>query len=126
MDVKKASLMQSYEDSRALAKEIAGYLDEKKANNIVIIDISKRTPIADYFVICSARSATAVRSLTDYADEMLSKKGVEPKGRDIDAKWAAIDYGSVIVHIFYEETRNFYSLERLWADGDNVENFPSK
>lgn len=125
MDVKKASLMQSYEDSRALAKEIAGYLDDKKADKIVIIDISKRTTIADYFVICSARSATAVRALTDHVDDLLSKNGIEPKGRDIDAKWAAIDYGSVILHIFHEETRSFYALERLWEDGDNAQSFPS-
>jgi len=121
MNVKKVSLKQSYEDSRALAKEIAGYLSDKKADKIVIIDIGRQTPIADYFVICSVRSSLAVRALTDYVDEVLSKKGIEPCGRDIDVKWAAVDYGSVILHIFYEETRNYYQLERLWTDGDNVE-----
>ncbi len=121
MEIKTASLKQSYEQSHTLAKEIAGYLDEKKAKKIIIIDISKRTPIADYFVICSARSTTAVKALTDYVDEKLSKRGIEPKGRDIDAKWAAVDYGSVIVHIFHEETREFYQLERQWIEENNVE-----
>ncbi len=121
MEVKKASLQQSYEKSHALAHEIAGYLDEKKAQNIIIIDISKRTPIADYFVICSARSTTAVKALNEYVDEKLSAKGLEPKGRDIDSKWAAVDYGSVILHIFHDEARDFYQLERLWIEGDNVE-----
>lgn len=121
MDVKKASLKQQYEESKALAHEIAGYLDEKKAQKLIIIDIAARTPIADYFVICSAKSTTAVKALTEYVDEKLGKKGIEPKGRDIDAKWAAVDYGSVIVHIFYDETREYYQLERLWTDGSNVE-----
>jgi ribosome-associated protein len=120
MDVKKASLMQSYEDSRKLALEIASFLDEKKAKDIITIDISSKTPIADYFVICSAKSTTAVKALTEYVDEMLSKRGIEPKGRDIDAKWSAVDYGSVILHVFYEETRQFYQLERLWDNGENI------
>src|SRR5690606_824069 len=124
-EIKTASLKQSYNQSYDLAKEIAGYLDEKKAKKILLIDISKRTPIADYFVICSARSTTAVKALTDFVDEKLSSKGLLPKGRDIDPKWAAVDYGSVILHIFYEETREFYQLERLWIEGDNFEYFDS-
>lgn len=123
MDIKTASLKESYADSRALAREIAGYLSEKKARKITLIDISGMTPIADYFVICSAGSTTAVKALTDYVDEKLSKKGMEPKGRDIDQKWAAIDYGSVILHIFHEETREYYRLERLWEKDGNTEVF---
>lgn len=54
-------------------------------------------------------------------DEKLSAEGIEPRGRDIDPKWAAVDYGCVILHVMHEETREFYNLERLWDDGDNVE-----
>lgn len=121
MNIKTASLKKNEEKETLLAHEIAAYLSEKKAKDIKIIDISKKTPIADYFVICSAKSTLAVRALTDYVDEKLSKKGMEPKGRDIDPKWAAIDYGSVILHVFHEETREFYRLESLWDTGDNIE-----
>lgn len=104
-----------------LADAIAKYLDEKKGRDIAVIDISGRSIIADYFVIASATSTTQVRSLADYVDEKLSKNfGIEPLHRDSDKKWIAVDYGSVIVHIFYEEMREFYQLERLWSDGANV------
>lgn len=107
-----------------LAEAVAHFLDEKKGRDISIIDISGRSIIADYFVIASATSTTQVRALADYVDEKLSKEfGLEPLHRDSDKKWIAVDYGSVIVHIFYEEMREFYQLERLWSDGSNIRNF---
>lgn len=121
MDIKLTSLQQSYEDSKNLAKEIGGYLSDKKGLKIVCINIAGMTAIADYFVICSAKSTTAVKALVEHVDEKLSKRGLEPKGRDIDAKWSAVDYGSVILHVFLEETREFYGLERLWEKDDNIE-----
>ena len=106
-----------------LADAIARFLDEKKGRDIAVIDISGRSIIADYFVIASATSTTQVRALADYVDEKLSKAfGIEPLHRDSDKKWIAVDYGSVIVHIFYEEMREFYQLERLWSDGTNIRN----
>ena len=107
-----------------LAEAVARFLDEKKGSDISIIDISGRSIIADYFVIASATSTTQVRALADYVDEKLSKEfGLEPLHRDSDKKWIAVDYGSVIVHIYYEEMREFYQLERLWSDGSNIRNF---
>ncbi|MCH5164706.1 MAG: ribosome silencing factor [Clostridiales bacterium] len=107
--------------SSDLAKKIAELIDEKKGKEIMIVDLKGKTVIADYFVLASAKSTVAVRALADYVDEKLSKDfGLEPRGRDIDPKWAAIDYGCVILHIFHEETREFYKLERLWDDGDNI------
>lgn len=113
------------EDAYVLAKKIAAILDEKKARDIVIIDLSERSIIADYFVIASGRSTTAVKALTDNVDEKLSKEGIEPLRRDgmNEAKWIAVDYGSVILHVFYEETREYYHLERLWIDGANFERY---
>lgn len=117
--VKKSGSL-SYE----LAYTIAQYLDDKKARDITLIDLSGKTIIADYFVIATVGSTTAVRAITDFIDEKLSKDhGVEPLRRDIDSKWAAIDYGSVILHVQCEDTRKFYDLERLWSDGTNVERF---
>ena len=112
-------------DAYALARKIAAVLDEKKASDIVIIDLSEKSIIADYFVIASGRSTTAVKSLTDNVDEKLSKEGIEPLRRDgfSEAKWIAVDYGSVIPHVFHEETREYYRLERLWIDGGNCEKY---
>ena len=112
-------------DAYALARKIAAVLDEKKASDIVIIDLSDKSIIADYFVIASGRSTTAVKSLTDNVDEKLSKEGIEPLRRDgfSEAKWIAVDYGSVILHVFHEETREYYRLERLWINGGNCEKY---
>lgn len=113
------------QDAYVLAKKIAAVLDEKKARDIVIIDLSDKSVIADYFVIASGKSTTAVKSLTDNVDEKLSKEGIEPLRRDgfSEAKWIAVDYGSVILHVFHEETREYYRLERLWIDGANYEKY---
>jgi len=119
MNIKKASLKQENNDTDMLAKEIAALLSNKKALKINIINVISQTVICDYFVICSAKSTTAVKALVDHVDEILSKKGIEPNGRDIDGKWAAVDYGSVIVHIFHEELRDIYKLEKLWVKADN-------
>ena len=112
-------------EAHELAVKIAQALDEKKGKDIVIIDLSKKTIIADYFVIASAKSLTAVKALSDFVDEKLSKEGIEPLRRDgmSESKWVAVDYGSVIVHVFHHETREYYHLERLWIDGENVEKF---
>lgn len=117
-----AAIDNPHEKAHDLAYTIAQYLNEKKASDVTLIDIASRTIIADYFVIASASSTTQVRALAEYVDEKLSKGyGMEPLHRDVDAKWYVVDYGNVIVHVFYEEFRNFYQLERLWSDGTNVE-----
>lgn len=114
-------------DAEVLARKIAAILDDKKASDIIMIDIEEKSVIADYFVIASGRSTTAVKSLVDNVDEKLSKEGIEPLRRDgfSEAKWIAIDYGCVILHVFHEETREYYHLERLWIDGANCEKFTS-
>lgn len=105
---------------KGLSEAIAAILDNKKGKHITTIDLSDKTVVADYFVIASAYSSTAVKALADAVEEELDKVGVHPLHRDADQKWIALDYGSVIVHVFYKELRDFYNLERLWADGDNV------
>ena len=103
--------------AEGLSAAIAYLLDLKKGKNIVTIDQSGKTVIADYFVIASAYSTTAVKALSNYVEDELAKCGVEPIHRDIDQKWVALDYGYVIVHVFYKELRDFYRIERLWEDG---------
>lgn len=103
--------------AEGLSAAIAYLLDLKKGKNIVTIDLSGKTVIADYFVIASAYSTTAVKALSNYVEDELSKCGVEPIHSDVDQKWVALDYGYVIVHVFYKELRDFYRIERLWEDG---------
>lgn len=113
------------QQAHELAMKIAAVLDEKKGRDIIIIDISEKSVLADYFVIASGKSTTAVKSLCDNVDEKLAKEGIEPVRRDgfSEAKWIAMDYGSVILHVFHEETREYYRLERLWIDGANIEKY---
>ena len=103
-----------------LATAIGALLDEKKGKDVTTIDLTGKTIVADYFVIASVFSTTAVKALASYVEDELAKAGLEPLHRDIDAKWIALDYGSVIVHVFYKELRDFYQIERLWADGENI------
>lgn len=106
---------------RVLAEYIADRLCEKKGRDVVVIDVAQKTVIADCFVIAGAGSTTAVKAMADYVDEKLSKDyGIEPLRRDISPKWAVLDYGDVIVHIQHVEAREFYRLEKLWDNGDNI------
>lgn len=109
--------------SEEMVKKIAQILDSKKAININAIDIRGLTTIGDYFIVASGSSTTQVKALADEVETELSKLGIKPKsiGGYQSAIWILLDYYEVIVHIFYEDTRNFYSLERLWADAPKVD-----
>lgn len=102
---------------------VCGILSSKKAYDIVYIDVGSKSSLCDYFVICSGRSTTQVKSLAELLDEKLSKEnGLEPRRQEgvREGRWAVLDYGDVIVHIFNDEMRDFYHLERLWEDGKNL------
>ncbi len=109
-----------------LTNDICKLLDDKKATDITIVDIGHLTIVADNFIICSGRSTTQVRALADNVEEGLSKEQqIEPlrvEGKQ-EGRWAVLDYGDVIVHIFHEEIRELYSLEQLWTDGLNVKKY---
>lgn len=94
-------------------------LDGKKARELDVIDISGVSVLADYFIICSGTSTTHIRALADELDFKMAESGyntLHKEGYD-SARWILLDYGDVIVHIFHEEDRSFYKLERLWSDG---------
>jgi ribosome-associated protein len=96
--------------------------DDKKAEDIEILNVQGLTVIADYFVICSANSDKQVRAVARAIDDTLAEKGIEPKriaGMN-DAKWVLIDYADVIVHIFQKKEREYYDLERLWSDAEKI------
>jgi iojap-like ribosome-associated protein len=113
-------------NARELALQIATFLDNKKAKNIKVLYVSEQTIIADYFVIAGGTSSTHVNSLADEVEYQLSEKGIKPakvEGQR-SGSWILIDYSSVIVHIFSNEQRDFYKLEKLWADGTEIEFTP--
>ena len=105
-----------------LTQEIGNYLSSKKAEDILLIDVREKTALCDYFVIASGRNTTQVRALCENLEEHLSKQGIEPRRTEgvRDGRWGVLDFGDIIVHIFNDESRLFYHLERLWTEGENV------
>lgn len=105
------------------AKQIAGILDNKKATDVKAIHIGDVTTIGDYFVIATGTSSPQVKALSDEVDKILSAEGLEPKRIEgyNAGTWILMDYSDVIVHIFQQETRDFYSLEKVWVDAPLVE-----
>lgn len=103
---------------KELCESIVKVLDDKKAINIVAIEISELTVVADYFVIATATSSTHLKALADEVEFRMNEKGIKT-GR-VEGKatgWILIDYGYVVVHLFLKEAREYYNLERLWDDG---------
>jgi len=106
-------------ESLELTKLAVQILDRKKADKIDAIKVRDVTILADYFVIASANNSTHVKALADELEFQLKELGRSPERIEgyQSANWIVLDYGDVIVHIFYEETRNYYNLEKLWSDG---------
>ncbi|ABP67403.1 ribosome silencing factor [Caldicellulosiruptor changbaiensis] len=100
--------------------QIVRILSQKKAQDIVVLDISKLTIIADYFIICSASNIQHVKALVDEIEEKSPADILRIEGRE-SYRWVVVDYGDVILHIFHEKEREFYNLERLWIDAPKVE-----
>lgn len=98
-------------------------LDSKKAHDIKVLRTTDVTVIADYFVICTANSTTQIKTLADEVERVLELNGERPLHRDgfRSGGWVVIDFGCVIVHIFMDEARKFYNLERLWSDAEEID-----
>ena len=98
-------------------------LDEKKGVDIKVIDIHEVTVLADYFIIASGTNANQVDAMVSNVEEKLGRAGFEPKQIEgsRNSSWILMDYGDVIVHVFDEENRLFYDLERIWRDGKTLE-----
>lgn len=111
------------DNTKEIAKEIAKLaydaLDDKKAEDIKVIEIGDISVIADYFVIANGTNSSQVQALVDNVEEVLGRKGYHPKRIEgvRSASWILMDYGDVVVHIFSQEDRLFYDLERIWRDG---------
>lgn len=102
--------------------KIAQAMYDKKAKDIIALDISGITSLGDYFVICSCTSDAQLRACTDEIEEKMSEIGIEATHKEgyNSGNWILMDYGDIIVHIMLEETREFYSLERLWTDAKQI------
>ena len=98
-------------------------LDGKKGKEIKLIRIDKITTLAEYFVICTGTSNTQINALCDEVEKQLTEAGEEPLHREgyRGGTWVLLDYGCIVVHVFKDEARKFYSLEHLWADGEEVD-----
>ncbi|MBQ3036325.1 MAG: ribosome silencing factor [Lachnospiraceae bacterium] len=106
-------------DSKEMVKIAINALEEKKAENIRVIDISKVSVLADYFIIAEGKNRNQIQALTDSVEKDLGKAGAVPKQIEgyESANWILMDYADIIVHIFDNENRLFYDLERIWRDG---------
>lgn len=106
---------------KELVQEMAKVLYEKKARDIVALDVTGMTVIADSMLIASGRSAQQVRTLAEEVEDRMAAQGIEPRRREgqQDGRWAVLDYGDVLVHIFHTEERDFYRLDKLWENDNN-------
>ncbi|MBI4639164.1 MAG: ribosome silencing factor [Candidatus Tectomicrobia bacterium] len=96
---------------------------EKKAHNVVVLDVRTLSSVTDYFFICSGNSGRQVQAIADAIHEILKKEGVISLGTEgyQEAKWVLIDYADLVIHIFYDEIRTYYDLESLWGEAPRVE-----
>lgn len=108
-------------DAAELAHRIVEIASDKKANDIVMLRMAELTTMADFFVICSGRSDRQVRALSGAIVDELRELGIRPLGSEgRESSWVLLDFGSVIVHVFAPEEREFYGLERLWSNAPQV------
>ena len=109
--------------AKEVAYEVTKALDDKKGLNIKLLKIDEVSSLADYFIICTGTSNTHVKTLCDHAEYTLEQLGEPMLGREGHRgnTWELLDYGSVVIHVFTEEAREYYSLERLWADAQQVD-----
>ena len=110
------------QQAKEMAKLAWKALDDKKGNEIRVIDLEKVSSIADYFIIANGDNRNQVQAMSDNVEEMLGRAGYEPKQIEgyQNANWILLDYGDIVVHIFSADDRRFFDLERIWRDGITV------
>lgn len=109
-------------DSYELALILAGALDSKKGGDIKVLKTEGLTTLADYFVLCTATSNTQIKAMSDSCEEAAEQRG--ERAHHIEGHrggtWLLMDFSSVVVHVFTDEARKFYDLERLWSDAEEM------
>ena len=108
---------------KEIAYQVTKALDEKKGMDIKLLKIDRVSSLADYFLICTGTSNTHVKTHCDYAEYTLENLGETMLGREGHRgnTWELLDYGTIVIHVFTDEARKFYDLERLWADAEMVD-----
>jgi ribosome-associated protein len=107
----------------SLAKKVAVALQDKKALDVIVLDVRGKSDITDFFVLATGMSTTHIKSLPGYVNDEMAKAGIRPLRREgiiKDTKWSVLDYGFVIVHIFTKEMRDEYRIESIWGDAKKV------
>jgi len=96
---------------------------DRKAIGLVILEVKDLSSFTDYFLICSGNSDRQVQAIATHAEEKLGKEGLHPLGIEgkRDGRWVLLDYGDVVIHVFYHPVREFYDLERLWSEAPQLE-----
>ncbi|MEP6469286.1 MAG: ribosome silencing factor [Chloroflexota bacterium] len=122
LDLAEAAKASTAQDPGELAHRIVDVASDKKASDIVLLRTAEVTSMADYFVIASGRSDRQVQALSKAIVDELRDEGIKPLGIEgqSSARWVLLDYGSVIVHLFAPEEREYYGLERLWSNATQV------
>ena len=108
---------------KEIAEAVVRALDAKNAHDLKLLHTTDVTVLADYFVICTAASTTQIKALADATEAAVEALGEQKLHREgyRSGSWVLLDFGSVVVHLFMEEARQFYNLERLWADAEEVD-----
>lgn len=108
--------------AKEMARLAVEALEDKKAVDVRILDIGQISTLADYFIIASGNNRNQVQAMADNVDEVLAKAGYQAKQTEgyRNASWILLDYGDVVIHLFDEENRLFYDLERIWRDGEEI------
>lgn len=109
--------------SREMAKTVCHALNEKKAEDLRVIEISEISPLADYFIIATGANTNQIQAMVDAVEEALTIAGYSPRQIEgnRNSTWILMDYRDIIVHIFSKEDRLFYDLEKIWTDGKRIE-----
>ena len=115
--------------SKELAVAVCKALADKRGKDIVALYVREKTDLCDYFIVASGSNAPQIRAMGERVEELIEREyGLVPSRTEgvRDGRWAVVDYGDVIVHIFNDETRLFYHMEKLWQDGSNLIKFDEK
>lgn len=110
------------DESKKMALLAVEALEDKKGNDITILDISEISVLADYFIIAGGNNRNQIQAMSDSVEEALGRAGYEPKQIEgyQSAGWILLDYKDIIIHVFSSEDREFYDLERVWRDGKEI------
>ena len=106
-------------EAKEMAKIAAAMLEDRKAIDVKVINIEKVSSLADYFIIASGTNRNHVQAMADHVEEALDKAWIHPKNIEgyRNANWILMDYGDIVIHLFDQENRLFYDIERIWRDG---------